>query len=150
VAHMTRGDAARIDEVAALWKELHSHHARVAQHLAAVRRFRSSQVSWEIRREQYLQYLASPLPAALFLAQQDGVIVGYAIVRARGVSPGRPSLGSFAGLLAGQAGPVGADCWRYGGAAHGRAARLMRTAALEVRFVHPAVSLADRISRGLD
>ena len=90
MAHVTRGDAARIDEVAPLWKELQAHHARVAQHLAAVRRFRSSQGSWEIRREQYLEYFASALQAALFLAQQDGVIVGYAIVRAIPAGATRP------------------------------------------------------------
>jgi hypothetical protein len=40
--------------VASLWKELQAHHTSGAQHLAAVRRFRSSEDSWEIRREQYL------------------------------------------------------------------------------------------------
>jgi ribosomal protein S18 acetylase RimI-like enzyme len=52
-----------------------------------VRRFRSSEVSWEIRREQYLEYFASALPAALLLAEQAGVIVGYAMARAIPAGP---------------------------------------------------------------
>jgi ribosomal protein S18 acetylase RimI-like enzyme len=92
VAHVTRADAARIDEVASLWKELQAHHASGAEHLGAqgpgaVRRFRSGEESWQIRRAQYLEYLAGALPAALFLAERAGVVVGYAMARAIAAGP---------------------------------------------------------------
>jgi ribosomal protein S18 acetylase RimI-like enzyme len=82
VAHVSRVGAAANGQVASLWKEPQAHHASGAHHLAAVRRLRSSEVSWQIRRAQYLEYFASELPAALFVAEQDGVIVGYAMARA--------------------------------------------------------------------
>jgi ribosomal protein S18 acetylase RimI-like enzyme len=87
VAYVTRVGSARIDQVASLWKELQAYHASGAQRLAAVRRFRPSEVSWEIRRQQYMEYFARALPAALFLAMEDGVVVGYAMARAIPAGP---------------------------------------------------------------
>jgi GNAT superfamily N-acetyltransferase len=81
MGRISRADASRIDEVAPLWKELHAHHRMGAQQLEAVSPFRSAEDSWAIRREQYLEYLAGELPAALFLAERDGRVAGYSMVR---------------------------------------------------------------------
>ena len=78
---VSRAGAARIDDVAPLWMALQDYHASGAGHLEAVRAFQPAGDSWAIRRRQYLEYLAGDLAAALFLAEQDGQVVGYALVR---------------------------------------------------------------------
>ncbi|HEY1639889.1 MAG TPA: GNAT family N-acetyltransferase [Streptosporangiaceae bacterium] len=76
-----------MDEVAPLWMALQDHHASAAGHLTAVSPFRQAGESWAIRRRQYLEYLAGDLPAALFLAEQDGQVAGYALVRSVPAGP---------------------------------------------------------------
>ena len=80
-AKITRADATRIDDVGPLWKALHAHHQFGAVHLGTVTEFRSPDESWAVRRAEYLQFLAAPLPSALFLAEVDNHVVGYAMIR---------------------------------------------------------------------
>lgn len=84
---VSRVDAARIDDVGPLWQALHTHHAAGAVHLESVATFRSPQDSWAIRRGQYMEYLGGDRPAALFLAEVDGRVVGYAMVRGMPAGP---------------------------------------------------------------
>lgn len=76
-----RLDAACVDAVAPLWRELQAHHARTASHLAALRPFRDPEESWERRRAQYLAHFAGDLPATLLTAESGHHTVGYAMVR---------------------------------------------------------------------
>jgi ribosomal protein S18 acetylase RimI-like enzyme len=73
--------AADIDRLEALWRELLSHHLRVAPHLTFIGAARSPEDSWRVRRQQYLRWLAAP-PATVLAAHDSGRLLGYAMLRA--------------------------------------------------------------------
>jgi ribosomal protein S18 acetylase RimI-like enzyme len=99
-AQISRAGASRMDEVAPLWMALQDHHASAAGHLTAVSPFRQAGESWAIRRRQYLEYLAGDLPAALFLAEQDGHLESLAVLPAcRSAGLGRALLDAVWAVL---------------------------------------------------
>jgi ribosomal protein S18 acetylase RimI-like enzyme len=65
----------RLDDLEPLWKALHEHHAALSPHLGPTR---SLEESWTRRRARYEQWLADD--GLLFIAERDGVPVGYGIV----------------------------------------------------------------------
>lgn len=65
----------RIDELRPLWLELHHHHASVSR----VQPFVDDETSWAARRAGYAGILASG--GFALVAEEDGVVVGYAMVR---------------------------------------------------------------------
>jgi len=67
--------AKRVDEVRALWLELHRHERTVAPSLA----FTDDEQSWRLRRELYLRSLERGR-AFLALAGNANGVVGYAFV----------------------------------------------------------------------
>lgn len=71
---------ADIDQVEPLWHELLDHHLSGAPHLAALGPARTSDDSWRVRREQYLNWMAEPR-AAVLVARSEGRLLGYAMIR---------------------------------------------------------------------
>ncbi len=69
-----RGDASRIDELERLWLALRDHHASITQHWGALR---PPEDSWARRRKNYVDILDEG--GVLFIAQEDGAVVGHAI-----------------------------------------------------------------------
>jgi ribosomal protein S18 acetylase RimI-like enzyme len=69
---IARATADRIPELRPLWEELEVHHGR----LAGVPSIRPLADSWERRRERYRDWLADG-SGHLFLAEDDGSVVGY-------------------------------------------------------------------------
>jgi ribosomal protein S18 acetylase RimI-like enzyme len=69
-----------VDDIAALrelWLELHHHHAEVAPQSGE---FVDDDGSWRVRSSSYREWLADPR-SFLLLAQTDGRVIGYALVR---------------------------------------------------------------------
>ena len=80
---ITRGDASRIDDLEPLWLALREHHGSVTEHWGPLR---TPAESWRRRREHHVAILNEG--GALFLAEHDGDLVGYAICeREEGGSP---------------------------------------------------------------
>lgn len=80
---VSRADASRIDELEPLWLALREHHASVTEHWGPQR---APEESWRRRRRNYVDILAEG--GALFVAEEDGRIVGHAICeREEGGSP---------------------------------------------------------------
>jgi ribosomal protein S18 acetylase RimI-like enzyme len=71
---ITRGDASRIDELEPLWLALREHHGSVTEHWGPLR---DPQESWRRRRADHEAILAEG--GVLFLAEEDGRVVGFAI-----------------------------------------------------------------------
>lgn len=71
---ITRGDASRIDELEPLWLALREHHASVTEHWGPAR---EPEESWRRRRKDHEAILEEG--GVLFLAEEDGRIVGFAI-----------------------------------------------------------------------
>jgi GNAT superfamily N-acetyltransferase len=69
-----------------LWNALREHHSSVTPHLGEPR---SRRESWQRRRREYEEWLASP-DAFVLLAERDGEQVGYAMVHVREGSPTWP------------------------------------------------------------
>lgn len=78
---ITQADALRLDDVGPLWIALQEHHARTSAHLATISPFRPGEDSWRRRRKQYEEFLSADAPAALFLAEDAGAVVGYTLIR---------------------------------------------------------------------
>jgi ribosomal protein S18 acetylase RimI-like enzyme len=65
----------RIDELRPLWLELHHHHARVSR----VQPFVDDETSWSVRRASYVATFEAG--GFALVAEEDGAVVGYAMVR---------------------------------------------------------------------
>jgi GNAT superfamily N-acetyltransferase len=81
-AVVRRAGAERLPELEPLWSTLNATHARLAPELAGLPA-RSAPESWALRRALYELWLAED-GAFLLLAEEDGVAVGYALVRLAG------------------------------------------------------------------
>lgn len=80
---ITRGDASRIDELEPLWLALREHHGSVTEHWGPLRDPRES---WRRRRADHEAILSEG--GVLFLAEEEGQVVGFAICeREVGASP---------------------------------------------------------------
>lgn len=80
---ITKGDASRVPELEPLWLALREHHGSVTGHWGPLR---SPGESWERRRADHEAILAEG--GILFLAEEDGAVVGFAICeREEGRSP---------------------------------------------------------------
>jgi len=77
VVSIVRGGLERIEELEPLWRALYEHHALVGREVAPVREFADS---WRHRRVQYERWLSEG-ESVLLLAQREGRVVGYAMVR---------------------------------------------------------------------
>ncbi len=73
---IVRGDVSRLDEVGPLFKAMHEHHRAGG---AQVLPFRSREAAWERRRPHYEALLESGR-GHLLLAEEDGRVIGYAMV----------------------------------------------------------------------
>ncbi len=65
----------RVDELRPLWLQLHHHHASVSR----VQPFVDDETSWSARRASYVQTLEEG--GFALVAEDDGVLTGYAMVR---------------------------------------------------------------------
>ena len=74
MTEIIRGDASHIDALEPLWNAMREHHASLDDQPAPVR---DREDSWTRRREHYVGILDEG--GALFLAMDDGDIVGHAI-----------------------------------------------------------------------
>lgn len=80
----------RVAELEGLWKALQEHHAQVMPQPAGLTP-RDADESWELRHREYLSLLADP-GAFVMIAQDDGDLVGYAMVRLADGSAGYTTL----------------------------------------------------------
>ena len=71
---IVRGDPSRIDDAQPLWLALREHHASITGHWGPLR---PPDESWSRRRKDYEEMLAEG--GALFLAEEDGRVVGLAM-----------------------------------------------------------------------
>jgi ribosomal protein S18 acetylase RimI-like enzyme len=76
MTHLELAGIERLDELRALWLDLHHHHQQVAPALALVD---DDELSWQRRRALYLERLSSQ-SGFLVLAIEEEAIVGYAMV----------------------------------------------------------------------
>lgn len=74
----------QVDELEPLWNALREHHSALAPEFGEPR---SREASWEIRRAQYLGWLADPGSRCFVARSGDGEAIGYALVRLHGVEP---------------------------------------------------------------
>jgi ribosomal protein S18 acetylase RimI-like enzyme len=65
----------RVDELRPLWLQLHHHHGRVSR----VQPFVDDETSWTVRRRSYHDTFDGG--GFALVAEQDGRVVGYAMVR---------------------------------------------------------------------
>jgi len=80
---ITKADASRIDDLQPLWLALREHHGSVTEHWGELR---SPEESWQRRRKDYVDILDEG--GVLFIAEDDGEIVGHAICeQEKGGSP---------------------------------------------------------------
>jgi ribosomal protein S18 acetylase RimI-like enzyme len=70
------GDLSRVDEVGPLFVAMHEHHRAVGP---AILPYRSGAEAWARRRRHYVSLLESGR-GRLLLAEEDGRVVGYAMV----------------------------------------------------------------------
>jgi len=77
---IVRGDASRLDEVGPLFKAMHEHHRAGG---AQVLPFRPDEAAWGRRRPHYESLLESGR-GHLLLAEEDGRVIGYAMVSETG------------------------------------------------------------------
>ena len=77
---IVRGDASRLDELGPLFKAMHAHHRAGGPQAL---RFRSDDEAWARRRPHYEELLGSGR-GHLLLAQEDGRVLGYAMVSETG------------------------------------------------------------------
>jgi ribosomal protein S18 acetylase RimI-like enzyme len=75
---LIRAGLRRVDELEPIYRTLHERHAEVAPTLAR-HATRTSGESWARRRARYQRWLSSP-GAFLILAENGGMLVGYALV----------------------------------------------------------------------
>ncbi len=73
---IVQGDATRIPELEPLWRSLHAHHLSLRPDGVPVREVGAS---WSVRRARYEHWLAQD-GNALLLAEDEGALVGYAMV----------------------------------------------------------------------
>ena len=73
---IVRGDASRLGEVGPLFKSMHEHHRGLGPQAL---QFRSGEEAWERRRPHYEGLLGSGR-GHLLLAEEDGRVLGYAMV----------------------------------------------------------------------
>lgn len=73
---IVRGDASRLDEVGPLFQAMHEHHRAGGPQLLP---FRSGEEAWQRRRPHYQALLESGR-GHLLLAEDDGRVIGYAMV----------------------------------------------------------------------
>jgi ribosomal protein S18 acetylase RimI-like enzyme len=72
----------RLDELEPLWAAMHSAHAAMADEVAPVRPLAES---WRRRRAEYSHWLAAePDDTRLLIAELDGHVVGYLMLRFMG------------------------------------------------------------------
>jgi ribosomal protein S18 acetylase RimI-like enzyme len=76
---IVRGDVSRVDEVGPLFQAMHEHHRGGSPRAAKVQPFRSGELAWERRRPHYVSLLESGR-GHLLLAEEDGRVIGYAMV----------------------------------------------------------------------
>jgi ribosomal protein S18 acetylase RimI-like enzyme len=93
------GGAELIPRLGPLWTALHAYHASVAPQLARIRSFRTADESWSVRRRQYEHWLATE-DGQVFLAEQESLSIGYALVRivAEGPTLAAEQVGELASL----------------------------------------------------
>ena len=70
----------RVDEVEPLWLAMHEVHVGAGPQAAEVRPFRAPAETWRRRRQVYERLLSDEGDGHLLLAEQDGVICGYAVL----------------------------------------------------------------------
>jgi ribosomal protein S18 acetylase RimI-like enzyme len=70
-----RGTREDVERLEPLWDALREHHASLPDMVGV----RSAKESWARRRAQYLEWLSGD-DCALFVAERDGALVGYAVV----------------------------------------------------------------------
>jgi ribosomal protein S18 acetylase RimI-like enzyme len=80
---IVRADGSRLDEVEPLFKAMHEHHRAGRPSAASVRPFRSADEAWARRRAHYHGLLEAGR-GHLFLAEEDGRAIGYAMVSETG------------------------------------------------------------------
>ena len=109
-----RGAVADIERLEPLWEAMWSHHAT----LPAMPEMREVGASWQLRAEQYREWIAGD-SHALLLAERDGEPVGYAVVSLGGAAPSWGGLGertseieSLSVLESERGGGVGAELTR--------------------------------------
>lgn len=73
---IVRGDASRLDEVGPLFEAMHAHHRAGGAQLLP---FRPDDEAWARRRRHYESLLAAGR-GHLLLAEEDGRVLGYAMV----------------------------------------------------------------------
>jgi ribosomal protein S18 acetylase RimI-like enzyme len=76
---IVRGDLSRVDEVGPLFRAMHEHHRGGEPRAARVLPFRAGEQAWERRRPHYVSLLESGR-GHLLLAEEDGRVIGYAMV----------------------------------------------------------------------
>ncbi len=76
---IVKAGAERVVELEALWKALQEHHGQVMPQPAGLAP-RDADESWELRRCAYLLLLVDP-GAFVMIAEDDGHVLGYAMVR---------------------------------------------------------------------
>jgi ribosomal protein S18 acetylase RimI-like enzyme len=76
---IVRGDVSRVDEIGPLFQAMHEHHRAGEPAAARVRPFRPPGHAWERRRRHYVGLLESGR-GHLLLAEEDGRVIGYAMV----------------------------------------------------------------------
>src|ERR1700742_2424967 len=77
---IVRGDATRLDEVGPLFEAMHEHHRGTG---AQVLPFRSAGEAWA-RRRPYYEALLESGRGHLLLAEEEGRVLGYAMVSETG------------------------------------------------------------------
>lgn len=82
----------RVDELEALWRELHGHHHAVA----AIPIQPDPDLSWSLCRAKYVRYLDAD-EGFLVIADRDGEPIGYAMIALR---PGPDDTYAFPGTFA--------------------------------------------------
>src|SRR5690606_35308050 len=71
-----------VAELAELWGALHQQYTTIASHLEDLLGSVSVEESWRRRSRRYVEWLSEP-DAIAFIAESDGVDVGYAMVTVR-------------------------------------------------------------------
>ncbi len=89
---IVKAGAERVPELEALWKALQGHHGHVMPQPAGLAP-RDADESWQLRRCEYLSLLADPR-AFVMIAEDNGHLLGYAMVRLAEGSEGYTTLAS--------------------------------------------------------
>lgn len=74
-----RGTEQDLDQLKPLWHQLLAHHHHVAAKMATLGRPLSIDESWTLRREQYLNWLATAA-GCFWVARQNEIVVAYCFV----------------------------------------------------------------------